>query len=75
MTFFYANNAELSGKNLNALFKLTPATGPEKSAQYGDGVISTAPTEYVNSGKDINEFLRILQEQAEENVRRQMEQE
>lgn len=72
---FAENKPEFQGKNLESLFIHQFATGPEKSAKYGDGVLWTAPIEYVNSGKDINEFLRILQEKAEEEVRKQMESE
>lgn len=72
---FGSENEKLAGKNTQALFFNDYATGPEKKARYGDGVLWTAPVEFVKSGKDINEFLRILQEQAEENVRSQMESE
>ncbi|MEH7275052.1 ABC transporter substrate-binding protein [Neobacillus vireti] len=72
---FAENKPEFHEKNLESLFIHQYATGPEKSAKYGDGVLWTAPIEYVNSGKDINEFLRILQEKAEENVRTAMESE
>lgn len=70
---FGENVEHLKNKNTAALFVNDYATGPEKSAKYGDGVLWTAPVEFIESGKDINEFLRILQEQAEENVRSQKE--
>ena len=72
---FGTENEHLANKNTVALFKNEYATGPEKKARYGDGVLWTAPVEFIESGKDINEFLRILQEKAEENVRSQMESE
>ncbi len=72
---FGTENENLAGKNTAALFKNEYATGPAKKARYGDGVLWTAPIKYVESGKDINEFLRILQEEAEENVRKAMESE
>ncbi|MCJ8009406.1 ABC transporter substrate-binding protein [Lederbergia wuyishanensis] len=72
---FAENKPEFLEKNLASMFLHEYATGPAKKAKYGDGVLWTAPIEFVNSGKDINEFLRILQEQAEENVRSQKESE
>ncbi|MEK3890007.1 ABC transporter substrate-binding protein [Bacillus sp. FSL K6-3431] len=64
---------EFKGKNLASLFKNEYSTGPDKSPKYGDGVYWEAPIKFVNSGKDINEFLRILQEEAEASVKSQME--
>ncbi|GHH97810.1 ABC transporter substrate-binding protein [Neobacillus kokaensis] len=72
---FAENKPEFHDKNLQSLFLHKYATGPDKKAKYGDGVLWTAPIEYVNSGKDINEFLRILQEKAEQSVKEQKESE
>lgn len=66
---------EFEGKNIPSLFKNEYSTGPDKTPKYGDGVYWEAPIKFVNSGKDINEFLRILQEEAEANVKSQMESE
>jgi len=68
-------NEAYADKHLPALFEYEYAVGPEKRAKYSDDVISSAPEEFIESGKDINEFLRILQEEAEENVRSQIESE
>lgn len=65
----------LQSKHLESLFMYEYAVGPEKRSKYSDDVLSTAPVDLIESGKDINEFIRILQEQAEENVRSQMESE
>lgn len=72
---YYESKPELQEKHMASIFMNGYATGLEKRSKYGDGVITMAGIEYVNSGKDINEFLRILQEQAEENVRTQKESE
>lgn len=70
---FAQDNPEINEKNIESLFLHENAVGPSKLPQYDDGVLWTSAIEYVNSGRDINEFLRILQEQAEENVRQAME--
>ncbi|MBO0600591.1 extracellular solute-binding protein [Sporosarcina sp. E16_3] len=72
---FGVDNPDLDNKNTESLFKNDYATGPAKKARYGDGVLWTAPIKFIESGKDINEFLRILQEEAEENVRTAIESE
>ncbi|KRG12942.1 ABC transporter substrate-binding protein [Lederbergia galactosidilytica] len=72
---FAEEKEELVGKNLESLFKNEYATGPEKSAKLGGGVLWTLPVEFANSNKDINEFLRIIQEEEEELVRQQKERE
>ncbi|WP_207450065.1 hypothetical protein [Bacillus sp. SD088] len=43
--------------------------------KYDDGVIPMAGINYVNSVKDLNAYLQILQEEDEENVCTQMEEE
>lgn len=68
---FGEDNPDFDGKNVESLFKYEYATGPEKTSKYGDAVLWTAPIEYIESGKDINEFLRVLQEQQEESIREQ----
>lgn len=72
---YLENKPEYKNKNLESLFKHSYATGVQKRSKYGDGVITMAGINYANSGKDLNDFLRILQEEAEENVRAQMESE
>lgn len=72
---FNADIPELQTKHLESLFMHSYATGPSKRARYGDGVIDQAGIRFANSNMDLNEFLRILQEEAEENVRSQIEQE
>ncbi|GIN72512.1 hypothetical protein J14TS2_29870 [Bacillus sp. J14TS2] len=62
-------------KNLQSIFMYENATGPSSIPKYTDDVLWMAAVEFANSGKDVNEFMRILQEQAEANVRAQMEQE
>lgn len=69
---FGADKPEFEGKNLESLFKNSYAPGPEKVSDYGVGIWTT-PIDYVNSGKDLNEFLRVFQEKGEESVRSQME--
>lgn len=66
---------ELDGKNLESLFINTPATGPEKQSKYSDFVIWKAAVEFMDSNMDINEYIRVLQEEAEESIRSQMESE
>ncbi len=66
---FGEDNSDFDGKNVESLFKYEYATGPEKSSPYAGGVLWEAPIEYANSGKDINDFLRVLQEEEEENIR------
>lgn len=72
---FAEYNDKLANKNLESLFKYEYAVGPEKRSKYTDEVLSSAPIELIETGKDINEFLRVIQEEAEENVRSQMESE
>lgn len=72
---FLEDKPEYKDKNLESLFLHSYAVGPSKKSLYGDGVITTAGIEYVNSGKDLNEFLRVLQDQVEKNVRSQIESE
>lgn len=72
---YLENKPEYKDKNFASLFMHGYAIGPSKMPKYDDGVITMAGINYVNSGKDLNEYLRILQEEAEENVRTQMEQE
>ncbi|WP_062105905.1 ABC transporter substrate-binding protein [Bacillus niameyensis] len=72
---YNADNPQFNDKNLASLFIHGYATGAPKRSKYGDGVITMAGINYVNSGKELNEYLRILQEEAEENVRSQMESE
>lgn len=69
---FAVDNPDLQGKHLESLFINEYAVGPAKKAKYADDVLWEAPLEFVDSGKDINEFLRILQEEAEANVQTQM---
>lgn len=67
------DNPDIINKNIDSLFLHENAVGPELLQAYDDGVLWTAAINYVNSGDDINEFLRLLQEQAEENVRQALE--
>lgn len=72
---YLQDKPHLQTKNLASLFKNKYATGPDRKPLYGDGVITFAGIRFANSGMELNEFLRILQEEAEENVRMQMERE
>lgn len=66
---FAEDKPEFQDNNLESLFKYEYATGPEEESKYAGGVLWEAPIDYVNSGKDINDFLRTLQEEEEENIR------
>ena len=59
---------EFQGKNVEALFKYEYATGPEKRPKYN--IIPWAEfQEFANSGMDVNEYLRVYQEEIEEWIR------
>lgn len=72
---FGANDRVLASKSIPSLFINEYATGPERKSKYSDGVLWTAPNEFADSDKDVNDFMRELQEKAEENVRSSKEQE
>lgn len=60
---------EFEGKNLDSLFLHEYATGAERTSDYGIPGLWTAPADYINSGQDINEFLRQYHEQGAEYIR------
>lgn len=66
---FASDNPKRTGKNLESLFLNEYATGPEKTSKYGVPGLWTAPIDFIESGQDVNEFLRVFQEQGEEYVR------
>lgn len=68
---FAENKPEFSDKNLESLFMYPYATGPDRSYKYGVPGLWTLPIDFVESGKDVNDFLREFQEQGEEYVREQ----
>lgn len=68
---FGDNNPAFADLNTDSLFVHEYATGPERTSKYGDGVMWSASENFVNSNQDINDYLRELQEIAEENVRQQ----
>lgn len=57
------------GKNLESLFKHGYATGAERPSKYGVPGLWTLPMDFVNSGQDVNEFLRVFHEQGVEYVK------
>src|SRR5699024_10075372 len=60
---FGEHDTNLADKNLDSLFKNTPATGPDKQSEYADDVIWKAGVEFLESNQDINEFIRVMQEE------------
>ncbi|MCJ8009408.1 ABC transporter substrate-binding protein [Lederbergia wuyishanensis] len=61
---YAANNIFLNGKNIKALFHNTPAAPPEIKSVW-DQYVELDMKKFVESGADIQEFLRVSQEEAE----------
>lgn len=66
---FAEDKAEFADKNLESLFIHGYVTGPERVSKYGVPNTWTIPVDYIESGKDVNEFIRVFQEKGEEYVR------